>query len=72
MLKEMMFIAITGLIILTGCAKNYNCECVTTTIDSGGMEVETTTSYTIKDTRVKAMNRCLEMDNTEDYVCKIN
>lgn len=72
-MKHTAFIFILfGLLSISSCAKKYNCDCVLTTTDANGTETSTTTTFVIKDTRVKAINACKAMDDTEeDYICDI-
>ena len=57
--------------MIAACSKKYNCDCVLTTTDTNGIETISTTTYVIKNTRVKAINQCKTLDDKEDYICDI-
>jgi hypothetical protein len=57
-------IALGAITTMTSCKKDYNCKCSKTYTKSGGSVTVDDGVYTYKDSRVKAEQKCDDLEST--------
>ncbi len=58
-------IALGAITTMTSCKKDYNCKCTKTYVKSGGSATIDDGVYNYKDTRVKAEQKCNDLEKTD-------